>query len=389
MSSLKKLLAVAASFATACHSFNIDFDLSWRARAANARVLPSSAFSSREPSILRRSVGPLHLFDSLLQKQEGRNSTGQWRSSPNGSSLHRIPREELDFLGSGFGLENTATPPFPYSIDLLRPGNGKSSNRASRLIIRHLEDEDIKKILPEVVREFGALAPLPSTPPEPGDELADKIENYLFSLTVLIGLTQRVVRREKGYSPSNSACPDHDVICLVEQIPRNTTDNNEETDTSSAEFSEQIVGMAELSWQPPNPNSNAPPFVLPFFMKTLISRFAPSRDGTSADKPVGYISNVLVWKTRRGRGYARVMMAALEGIAKNWGCDDVRLHVDANDYSGRTARGLYWSLGYEGVPDRGSSKVGYEWMGPGMANQGLYLVDGVPLLYLRKSLKET
>jgi len=312
--------------------------------------------------------------------KQGSKSSGQQSRSRNGSSLHRIPEEELNYLRSGFGL-GEKTPPFPYSIDLSPPVNG---NKVNRLIIRHLEDEDITKILPELVREFGAFLPPPTTP-EPGDELATKIENFLFSLTVLIGLTQRVVRREKGYSATNSACPDHNTICLVEQIPN--YDSNGELET----FTEKIVGIAELSWQPPNPNSNAPPFVLPYFVKILISRFAPSRDKTSPKTPVGYVSNVLVWKTRRGRGYARILMAALEGIAKIWGCDDVRLHVDANDFSGRIARGLYWDLGYEGVPDRGTSKnnqVGYEWMGPSMAHQGLYLVDGVPLLYLRKSLKD-
>jgi len=40
-----------------------------------------------------------------------------------------------------------------------------------------------------------------------------------------------------------------------------------------------------------------------------------------------------------------VAFVALEGIANIWGCDDVRLHVDANEYSGRIARGLYWNLG--------------------------------------------
>eukprot|EP00571_Detonula_confervacea_P003409 CAMPEP_0172326636 /NCGR_PEP_ID=MMETSP1058-20130122/57139_1 /TAXON_ID=83371 /ORGANISM="Detonula confervacea, Strain CCMP 353" /LENGTH=358 /DNA_ID=CAMNT_0013043469 /DNA_START=149 /DNA_END=1221 /DNA_ORIENTATION=+ len=358
MNSLKRAFVVV-SLLTTCQSFNTIIHSPARNRVDNSG---------------------LHLFDSLLQKEGSKSNNGQQRRSSNGSSsTHRIPNAELDFLGSGFGLGNYTTPPFPYPIELTPPppNSKKSRIQPSRLIIRHLEDVDITNILPEVVREFGALAPMPTN--EPGDELATKIENFLFSLTILIGLTQRVVRREKGYSISNSACPDHNVICLVEQIPNNN--NGEEIS-----YSEQIVGIAELSWQPPNPNGNAPPFVLPYFMKTLISRYAPSREGTDADAPVGYVSNVLVWKTRRGRGYGRVLMAALEGIGKMWGCEDVRLHVDANEYSGRIARGLYWGLGYEGVPDRGLSKnnkVSYEWMGTSMANQGLYLVDGVPLLYLR------
>jgi len=332
-----------------------------------------------KPPTKNRIDSRLYLFD-LLQRQETKESDAR-------SSRNRVSDIDIDFMENGFGLKENAVPPFPYSIEL----NDQSAD-ADRLIIRHLEDKDITKVLPEIVREFGALVSAlsvsPSTPKIGDDftnkinqqqnELADKIENYLFSLTVLIGLTQRVVRREKGYLKSNSACPDHNTICLVEQTLENNTT-----------IKERIVGMAELSWQPPNPNSNAPPFVLPYFMKELISKYGPSREAVNNAKPIGYISNVLVWKKSRGRGYGRILMAACEGIARLWGCDDVSLHVDANERSGKVARSLYWKLGYEGVPDRGTSNVSYNWMGKGisMANTGLYLVDGVPLLYLRKNLK--
>jgi len=329
----------------------------------------------------KRIDSRLYLFD-LLQRQETKENNAR-------SSRKRVSDIEIDFMESGFGLKENAIPPFPYSIEL----NNQSAD-ADRLIIRHLEDEDITRVLPEIVREFGALVSalsVSSSTPKIGDDftnkidqqqnqLADKIENYLFSLTVLIGLTQRVVRREKGYSRSNSACPDHNTICLIEQTLENNT----------TIIKDRIVGMAELSWQPPNPNSNAPPFVLPYFMKELISKYGPSREAVNNAKPIGYISNVLVWKKSRGKGYGRILMAACEGIARLWGCDDVSLHVDANERSGKVARSLYWKLGYEGVPDRGTSNsVSYDWMGKGisMANTGLYLVDGVPLLYLRKNLK--
>jgi len=345
--------------------------------------LQCQSFNTIPPITKNRIDSRLYLFD-LLQRQETKENNAR-------SSRNRVSDIEIDFMESGFGLKENAIPPFPYSIELVN-----SPTTSDRLIIRHLEDEDITRVLPEIVREFGALvsalsvsSPSPSTPKiedeftnkinQQQNELADKIENYLFSLTVLIGLTQRVVRREKGYSRSNSACPDHNSICLIEQTLENNTT-----------IKERIVGMAELSWQPPNPNSNAPPFVLPYFMKELISKYGPSREAVNNAKPIGYISNVLVWKKSRGRGYGRILMAACEGIARLWGCDDVSLHVDANEISGKVARSLYWKLGYEGVPDRGTSNsVSYDWMGKGinMANTGLYLVDGVPLLYLRKNLK--
>jgi GNAT superfamily N-acetyltransferase len=339
------------------------------------------------------------------RRRRRRSSTGGPHAPP-----HRVPESEIYHMGGGFGMVGRSSPPFPYAIELSpMPSTDDDAvgndvvRQPDELIIRHLEDEDIVSILPEIVREFGSLAPQPKTP-EPGDELSSRIEDFLFSLTVLIGLTQRVKRRREGYSPddddtggggsSSRSRPDHNVVCLVERISSERND---------ASYTDHIVGIAELSWQPPDPNRNAPPFVLPYYAKAMISRFflpnIAGGDGGVVVVPVGYVSNVLVWKTRRGRGYGRVLMAACEGIARMWGCADVSLHVDANEYSGRVARELYSSLGYDCVPDdgrgggRGNDSGGgavgdYGWMGPSMSNRGLYLVDGVPLLYLRKSLRE-
>lgn len=344
----------------------------------------------------------LFLFDLKQRLQQNQRSPQQQQLS-----RHRIPQEELYYLSRGFGFssseggDDSGSDPLkvPYSIDLTATSpthisvtNGNTENQASRLLIRHLEIEDIKPILPEIVREFGAIATTTTssssitTSSKLGDEIATWIENFLFSFTVLVGLDQRVERRKKGYDINKNFPPDHNVICLVEVTPVTNENGNAET----THYTEQIVGIAELSWQPANPTRNAPPFVLPYFVKTLTSRFTPNSNGDSDEDenklPKGYISNVLTWKTRRGLGYSRVLMAALEGIAVRWGCDDIRLHVDADEISGKVARALYWSLGYEAVPDKGNNKLGYEWMGPSMANQGLYLVEGVPLLYLRKSL---
>eukprot|EP00956_Cyclotella_meneghiniana_P022261 scaffold41844_cov46-Cyclotella_meneghiniana.AAC.4 len=348
----------------------------------------AGAISSRAPS-------HQHLFQSLSQKPESPTDTGS--DNDRASSRSRIPLEDLSILNKGFGVG--AVPTFPYTIDLL-PKNYNDdktiiSNQATRLVVRHLEEEDITLILPEVVREFGSLmSQTNGNLKKPGDAAAEELENYLFSMTVLIGLTQRVKRRIKGYPNDISNCPDHNVICIVEQFPNPSTDSTEQPKS----YSEQIVGIGELSWQPPNPNRNAPPFVLPYFIKQILAKFNPSMDenGEVIDAPLGYISNVLVYKNRRGLGYGRVLMAALEGIAKSWGCHDVRLHVDADEKSGRAAQNLYKTLGYAGVPDRRpsnktseSSKIGYGWMGPSMANEGLYMVEGIPLLYMQKILRET
>ena len=349
------------------------------------------------PSTAATTTTRVFLFDL---KQRLNN---QQRSPQQQLSRSRIPEEEIYYLSRGFGFndeDEDAKDPFqlPYTIDLTSPstrisvtpnGNIENEVAASKLLLRHLEVKDIKSILPEIVREFGAYEVPTSTGSKLGDEVATWIENFLFSFTVLVGLDQRVERRKKGYGNNSNVPPDHNVVCLVEVTPVTTSNNNGNDSTTAVSYNEKIVGIAELSWQPPDPTRNAPPFVLPYFAKDLISRFITNDNGTNNRKvPKGYVSNVLTWKSRRGLGYSRVLMAALEGIARRWGCDDIRLHVDADELTGKVARGLYWSLGYEAVPDRGNNKVGYEWMGPSMANRGLYLVEGVPLLYLRKSLNE-
>ena len=370
-------LATATSCVSCCHAFS----------------RPLHLHLDNTPAI-RTSTTTLFLFD-LKQRLNNQRSLKQQQSRS------RIPEDEVYNLSRGFGFNgedwNEDPLRLPYTIDLkssttISATPAGSQGTASKLILRHLEVEDIKVILPEIVREFGALAVPSSTGSKLGDEIATWIENFLFSFTVLVGLDQRVERRKKGYSDDNVP-PDHNVICLVEVTP--VTNNNGSYDGATTNkmvsYTQQIVGIAELSWQPPDPVRNAPPFVLPYFVKDLISRFIRNNGEESISDeqqmvPKGYISNVLTWKSRRGLGYSRVLMAALEGIARRWGCDDIRLHVDADDVSGKIARGLYWSLCYEAVPDRGNGQVGYDWMGPSMANQGLYLVEGVPLLYLRKRL---
>ena len=107
----------------------------------------------------------LYLFD-LLQRQETKENNAR-------SSRNRVSDIEIDFMENGFGLKENAIPPFPYSIDL----NNESAD-ADRLIIRHLEDEDITKVLPEIVREFGALVSalsVSSSTPKIGDDFTNTI----------------------------------------------------------------------------------------------------------------------------------------------------------------------------------------------------------------------
>ena len=136
--------------------------------------------------------------------------------------------------------------------------------------------------------------------------------------------------------------------------------------------------MAEVSLQPPDPTRTAPPFVLPTFVKNLICSLS------NVPPPEPYVSNVLVVDGYRGRGYGKVLMAACEGLALEWGYQASYLHVEAGREN--VAQGLYKGLGYEPVINREIQDQKYGWMGPEAMYKGLYVVDGMALLYMKKDL---
>lgn len=94
--------------------------------------------------------------------------------------------------------------------------------------------------------------------------------------------------------------------------------------------SSRVVGMVELSRQPPIKNRNPPPFPLPW--KTVIY-----------GNTQGWITNLLVVPEYRGRGLGKVLVKAVECIAlNNWRCQSIHLHCDANDF----VRLFYEKIGY-------------------------------------------
>ena len=270
-----------------------------------------------------------------------------------------------------------------------------------RLVVRYLEESDLDQVVEMCVNEFGSQAPSPGSASLPGqliqsprtplDELKDWFEDWTLSLTVQIGLTQRIKRRKD----TSAAEPDHHVVCLVEE--------GQDGSASGIGASNAIVGIVELSQQVPDPEQTAPPFIVPYAIKKALggigvqNRAAVSMLGT---EPLPYISNVLVRPESRGRGYSRILMAAAEGLARDWtrqrrlNGDDGRpplicLHVDADSRSGRAAQGLYKALGYQGVPDDRMGGAGgkFAWMeGADMLSTGLYMVQDIPLLYMTKEL---
>ena len=332
----------------------------------------------------------LHLFD--LRERGAANALVDSKSYRSTSGLRvAYPKLEIAKLGAG-------NCPLPHVMELQSTSNSRIPS-GSRLVARYLEEGDLNQVVKMCVREFGSQAPSPESAALPGqlvqsprtpmDELKDWFEDWTLSLTVRIGLTQRIKRR----SDTSAKEPDHHVICLVEE--------GQDERTGAAENT--VVGIVELSQQVPDPEQTTPPFIVPYAIKKALgsvgvqNRAAVSMLGT---EPLPYISNVLVRPESRGRGYSRILMAAAEGLARDWtrqrqsNGDDNRpplicLHVDADSRSARAAQGLYKALGYKGVPDDRMGRTGgkFAWMeGADMLSTGLYMVQDIPLLYMTKEL---
>jgi len=291
----------------------------------------------------------LHGISSQINLFNGAKSATSVLEQP--STIYGIPRNVMLELEEGKSL--------PYDFEYLD----------STIRIKQLEKEEVTKAVGLCLKEYGSYpssyVPNKETPLSNAlQSKMDDFDNFLFSFVVLLGLGQRVERREK--SDADTSTPqDHNVVCLYE------VDENE---------NETMFGMAEVSLQPADPSRTSPPFVLSNSMKNAFSSFG------FWPQPTPYISNVLVTNDYRGKGYSRVLMACCEGLAKSWGYDEVYLHVDADSRSGAPAQGLYRSIGYMPVIDENYNQ-NFAWMGMDMVNRGLYIVDGVALLFLKKSLK--
>ena len=158
-----------------------------------------------------------------------------------------------------------------------------------------------------------------------------------------------------------------------------------------------VVGMVELSLQPPDADRNPPALPLPLWVKAALAKHT-TLDGSLQ----GWVTNLLISDESRGKGYSKILMAAAEGIAKHrWGCSSGYLHADADFRSGKVPQSLYEGLGYNLVI--GSTKKGkgggnddedpsakFAWMGVSGKEMerfsAIRMVDGVALLCYAKKL---
>lgn len=147
-----------------------------------------------------------------------------------------------------------------------------------------------------------------------------------------------------------------------------------ETDDSPVEH---IVGIVEVSRQPPLPERNPPPIPFPLSLKYLMC-------GTNL---VGWVTNLLVSRKYRGLGYAKLLLATSEGVALQWNVRSMHLHCDADGSGdGKIPQKLYDSMGYKPSCKSGDPDGIGAWGPRSSFQSSVYFIDDVPLLYLTKNL---
>mmetsp|Transcript_1752 Transcript_1752/g.2442 ORF Transcript_1752/g.2442 Transcript_1752/m.2442 type:complete len:372 (+) Transcript_1752:62-1177(+) len=259
---------------------------------------------------------------------------------------------------------------FPYRIELEYDEDATISSKSTKemgrtLTLRYLEVEDLPSVMPMCIREFanGETAGIMDFPLDDlkFSSISDWVDKLMFEPVVGLAMWLKIQRRKLGEDPDDSAIPDDSILCLLQD--------------------DQIVGIIELSRQPLDAERNPPPYPIPMFLKELMCE---SKD---VPMPVAWVTNLLIDDNYRGLGYGKLLMIAIEGLARSWGLESVYLHTQADSVSGVVPQSLYFGMGYKPV-ESSKSLEKYSWMGPEhMSINGLCIVEGVPLLFLRKDLR--
>jgi ribosomal protein S18 acetylase RimI-like enzyme len=250
-------------------------------------------------------------------------------------------------------FEKASSTDLPWTIEL--ESSKPSAARAPKpvLHVRALRTGDIPSIAEMCVKEYGSSV---SVSPFSFIETSAEAGNWFDreGLRLLVDVTSRLKVQD--------APKDHAI--LVSMI----SDGNDQF----------MVGMVEISRQPVIYERNPPPYAIPLFMKQAYASLTKS-------KLQGWITNLLVEPEYRGRGHAKVLVAACEAMAKSWRLDSIHLHCDSDELTGRVSQKLYMGLGYRPLP----SDESFSWMRDfaGTASNSVFMVQGVPLLYLRKDLR--
>lgn len=254
---------------------------------------------------------------------------------------------------------------FPHEIEFADEGypNEAAEWCDEKLSIRFMTVEDIKFIMPLCIAEFGTgfTLGLVDFPFQDWSQISNWWDRVFFEPSVALSLRSKINANLCTTTEHRPRDPAVMVLCR-----------------SVRPSEEQVVGMVEISLQAPEADKNPPPFPIPLWIKALYCRLTGRR-------LVGWVTNLLIDPRYRGLGYAKILMAATEGIAKSWGCEYVFLHADADYRSGKVPQALYKGLGYEVVTDNGPE---YSWMSGGYEKpfSSIRMIEGVPLLCFKKEL---
>lgn len=253
-------------------------------------------------------------------------------------------------------LEELRSPTLSLPFDICL-SDDQNHTAEEALTIRHMKPEDLDEVIKLCTDEFGSgpTASLLEFPWNQPGEIPDWWDRVYFEPSIRFALLAKMNENSK----SNEKLSKDPAILVL---------------TRGKEQAE-VVGLVEISLQPPQADRNPPTYPRPLEMKSLYSRMI----GVELE---GWVTNLLVDQKCRGFGYSKVLMAATEGIARSWGRKYIYLHADANLNSGRVPQALYESLGYEIVT---TSDPQYEWM-PKSAYSSIQMVNGVALLFYRKKL---
>jgi hypothetical protein len=204
-----------------------------------------------------------------------------------------IPPRVLNELAS-------ANVSFPYDFEVTNINTNKAS-----ISIRLLQANDLAQITDLCVAEYGSESSLESLLKTPS---GSAIMEYLDSLSLraLVDITMRMkLTKPSSTTMTNSIPSDHAVLVACQSDGA-------------------IVGMVEVSRQPPLADRNPPPVPIPLWFKQLYSL------AMGAGETQGWCTNLLVAPRYRGKSYSKVLMAAVEGVARSWKCQSVHLHADAD-----------------------------------------------------------
>lgn len=311
---------------------------------------PKKRCGRHEPSVLQvRALTAQSLFFKAREEEALKEERK--------SAQAKIPIQAMQELSH-------AKVQLPYQFNLSIK-DAESSQAKQEVTIRLLAGEDLDTLVPMCVEEFGdpqtslddLIHKFPWQKPMKAQQfLKDWWDDFALQFIIYITFRSKLLLRDF-----------QDYTLLVATLR-----------DSEAGTNPTIVGLVELSQQPPDGHQTPAAFPTPLWYKKWYCSL------NKLPEPNGWVTNLLVAPQFRGQGYSKLLMMAAEGLAREWACTAIHLHCDADPVSGKVAQKLYKSLGYDMVEDKNSP---YGWMGSELKNK-IFYIQGVALLYFRKILVE-